>query len=281
MIGSGNPSRQMAAVLHEVSDSNGRFSMDVIGPAVELYVRKGNAVLPEPVWVRTANERPTLRIRETSGALRIRAVQNDGRPVAGAAVRVSVRYNWRQFAPFVGITDADGIFVVRPYFPDRGYSVSIGGDGFASTNQEFGTSTSPLVRLRGQGGGLGTQNPVESGKTLDVTMTIPRTDSFISGQVVDPSGTALADVQVNVTPIRGGGSRSSRTDASGQFRIEGFVAGESLSITTIRAGARSGQPTRTTAGTNDAKIIHDPTAARGRGPRGAAPIPVPDAAAEQ
>lgn len=270
MIGIGNMARQMAAVLHTTSDANGKFSLNVIGPAVELYVRKKDAMLPQPVWVRSATERPRLVLKDTAGALVIHAVQADGQPVAGAPVRVGIRYNWRQFAPIAGMTEADGTFTVRPYFPDRGYSVSVSAPGFATTTQEFGTSSSPIRLLAGPGTTAEAQNPVEPGKTLDVTMKMLKTDSFIAGQVVDAAGKPLTDVQVNVSGSRGG-TRSTRTDASGQFRMDGLVAGEQVNVSTFVAGARSGQSTRVVAGTGDAKIVHAPGATRAGGPRGGAP----------
>jgi hypothetical protein len=203
----------------------------------------------------------------------VHAVQADGRPVADASVRVGVRYNWRPFTPIVGVTNADGAFAVQPYYPDRGYSVSISAPDFATATEEFGTTISGIMTLMQPTATAATKNPVEPGKSVDVTIKLVKTDSFVAGQVVDPSGAPLADAQVNVNYSRDG-TRSTRTDSSGRFRIEGLVPNEQVSITTLLAGSRSGQPTRVTAGTADAKIVHDPAARRGGPGRG---ISVPGA----
>jgi hypothetical protein len=172
-----------------------------------------------------------------------------------------------------GVTQADGTFAIRPFFPDRSYQVTISAADYANATQELGSPRGiflgPEIRVT-----PAPQNTVEPGKTLDVTMKLLKTDSFIAGQVVDASGNPLSDVQVTASIVRAG-SHSVRTDASGRFRIEGLVAGERATVSTFAAGARSGQSTPVVAGTADARIVHAPSAPRAGGPRGGLPSTTP------
>ncbi|HJT36030.1 MAG TPA: carboxypeptidase-like regulatory domain-containing protein [Pirellulales bacterium] len=166
---------------------------------------------PDPVTV-TVDPDSALSI---SG----RAVDESGRPISGAVVRVfpihfdpSRRSHEGGFVAFGGTerlsTDADGRFTTpKQLRPDRGYRVEVDALGMTPVRTE------PFESAASHGIDFG-----------DIVLTPTPRLRTIAGQVVDGSGKAVAGALVRQA---GDGPRRTRAicDAEGRFRIGGVYEG--------------------------------------------------------
>jgi protocatechuate 3,4-dioxygenase beta subunit len=155
-----------------------------------------------------AGEKPAaLEIRlQPAGSVSGRVIGGDGKPVAGAVVRLRTKEETRGGTYFAvagepTVTDPEGKFTHRGLLPGWDYFVQVNAEGYAEN--------STLLK----GAAAGQQ------KTLpDLVLT--RADQSISGVVVDRKGRPVAGVRVHA------GQKTRVTDVSGRFQINGLPRGK-------------------------------------------------------
>lgn len=257
--------------VQTTSDANGHFEMNVTGPSAAVFARKGDlALLPSPdnsptprrmisldgsgassVVVDAQHREPRVVLKKAASAVKLRVVDKQGKPIQGAMVSITARYPWGALAPRWGTVDENGAYLFSKAFPDREYTVSASAPGYAPVGREI--AEPPLK--------------IEPGKQSEKIIVLKTADSFLGGTVTDEQGRPLADATVVVNGSAAG-SKSIRTNAQGEFFIEGLVEGESLSVIPSTPTGR-GQSVPAVGGTMDMKVVLRP-AARGtaRGSRG-------------
>jgi hypothetical protein len=270
-FGAGSP--PPAAILHTVSDSAGRFELVVVTSSARIYAHKGAMSLPTAggVQVTASNREPTLVLQKTAGTAVLHVVDVNGQPLPGAMTQIVVRMGEQLLSIRWGTTKADGTFTLSPIYPDRSYEVRVAARGFRTfePSAQREVAAAPVGPVAETGPRISNNGylRIEAGKTIDYPpITLYRTDSFITGVIIDDTGTPLANVSITAEdPL--GSQRTATTDAQGRFRIDGFVAGEPISVRT-RLNGLSGLPIQVMSGTQDAKVVHLPQPPRSRGPRG-------------
>ncbi len=227
-----------------VTDRQGRFRITGLPPnaTVQLAATCGEATTAAPVSIPSSKETIDLTIRpENAVALFGRVKDPAGRPVAGAAVRVSARKRGSRDIPIewftvayddegrsVVRTGADGQFrTPRQLRPDMEYQVDVEADGYAPAATEW--------------------NKLDDRKLWympALTLQPATTTRTVAGRVVDSAGRPVAGAVVFQA---GDGPALTRTTTGpdGRFRLPGiyrepaflFVEADGLAFEGHRIGA--------------------------------------------
>jgi hypothetical protein len=232
-----------------------------------LRATRGSTLASEVSNVPASDQPVTLRLDEVPpGALttaRIRVIDPDGGPVPdakvslmtataagrtrvasprGARAGASPQVNYLYSSSFeLMITGTDGWCVFDGLPTDKPYGLSIRANGFADEN---------LINLHFE------TDPEQ-------IITMKRADSFVAGIVVNEAGEPVHNMEVIVSSGRSA-SRSTRTDAAGQFRLEGVPFGETLNLS-VREAFNSTSSTATAVvqgGRDDVLVVTRPAAPR-------------------
>jgi protocatechuate 3,4-dioxygenase beta subunit len=200
-------------VAERTTDANGAFTVEVTGPSAQMIVyfraRHENAFTPKLTELRgAALEKPiTLKISpKNARAFRVRVLDEDGKPVAGAAVTA-----WHRVigldkdkpverpAKEAWVTDREGRFELpRCLEPIGTYQLHLKADGFLVEKTAW-------------------KMPLDAGVVAfgDVTL---RRQRILEGQVVDRQGKPVAAAHVVRADDRQ--KVEATTDEQGRFKLQ-------------------------------------------------------------
>lgn len=194
-------------------DASGRFELDSIGEARFVAATKsgfgpsGLYALDRGAAGDEVRALRPLRLHLSAGGARVAGVvlDADGRRVAGARVKISQ-------SPTTDSVEGWTVFRGMP----AEIATDSGGD-FAIDGAPHGVLT---LDARAPGSGsVRIERSVEAGGTLRVELRLPAAAS-VRGVVRAPDGTPLEAVRIRI-----GGREVGRSDAEGEFRIEGIEPG--------------------------------------------------------
>lgn len=213
----GNPSQVVT------TGEQGGFSVEVEPGSHPVSARRGEetGALDLPVLCAAGGTVRDVRIRLGPGAaLEGRVVEEpEGTPVVGA--RVDVRPSGGDGDAGVGLSDAEGHFLVRGLAPGS-YDAKVTASGHT-----------PAIRR-----GL----TVTQGESFPVEFKLSGTGA-VEGQVRDRNGAAVVAARVVAINAWGNGTDENRvevrTDADGRYRLEGLATGR-ISISARHEGATIG-----------------------------------------
>jgi hypothetical protein len=202
-----------APVAERTTDAGGAFTVEATGPSAQLAVflraRHDNAFTPRLMEVRGADlEKPiTLKISQKNArAFSVRALDEDGKPVAGAAVTA-----WHRVigldkdkpverpAKEAWVTDREGRFESpRSMEPIGTYQLHVKADGFLVEKTAW-------------------KMPLDAGVVAFGDVTLRRQRS-LEGQVVDRQGKPVAGARVVRVDERQ--KVEATTDEQGRFKVQ-------------------------------------------------------------
>ncbi len=200
------------------TDAAGRVTLRRLDPDdfTVLRARTATAVTVQPVRLDPRETPQPVKLTVSEAAAfraTARIADADGRPIAGATVRVEWRYpGVGKQASYGGVgflgtyhTDADGRMTTQVMWPGDEYRLQVAADGFAATETAL---------VRG-----------EAGATHDFgTVKLVRVGQIVRGRVVDAEGTPVAGVRVFNE-----GDAPQRLEAisasDGSFTLKGFAEG--------------------------------------------------------
>lgn len=195
--------------LPTYADQEGKFSIPQIDPdrPFTIRTRDGDRMTEEPLSVDPRQTEPLrVTIREGTGArLCVRALDDAGKPMAGAEVVAMWRAeNWgRQAAK--GKTDATGCFESELVWPEGTYQMTVTAEDCPKAKTDSWTAVS------GQTHDFG-----------DVVLVAAR--GFVEGRVVDAEGQPVVGAKV-YNNGDGPQALAANSDEQGHFRLEGLYKG--------------------------------------------------------
>jgi hypothetical protein len=206
----------MLPPVRTTSDADGRFALHDLEPSFDYHVRVVDRRRGLGSYLALAQlDKPaaplTIELKPLAAAVG-RIVTEDGRPIAGAVVRLyrtQGRHSSVDAEPVV--TDANGSFELPGLLPGATYSVQTSADGYATRHD-------------------GQFTPV-AGEHLPLgDKMLPRTDQEISGVLVDAEGNPVAGARVFARARVAEAASSARTptrltDREGRFRLCGLPRG--------------------------------------------------------
>jgi len=214
--------------------SDGTFELRDVGGGSRIGAR-ATGYPPSPTYqvdaLGVANDRRELVLvleAEASGSIAGLVVDPDGRPVAGAAVKIGPRGGWssgdfahrhghgaRAAKPVAVICDEDGTFRYPGGLPPGTQPVHASARGWPVWS-----------------GTVDVQAGVES--ELEIVLEPPAT---VTGTVVDPTGIAVEGIEVVASEEFGGGwhqdelpAPRGKSDAGGRFRLECLAPGDRMLV---------------------------------------------------
>ena len=225
-------------------DAQGRFHVMVPKeqPAVEagsltrtqqLWARSGDRMTREPLVLSPGREEPVRLVVEDGVACRVglRAVDGDGRPVAGAEASVMWSLNYTGTIVSTGATDGAGVYSSELLWPFGSYSVTVVKPGHRKASSASWEAA--------------------GAQTHDVgVLALLKAAGTVAGRVVDAEGKPVMGAVVSANS-EGPGELTSRTDAEGGFRLEGLYEGPAWVV--AKAGDTIGGA-RLLTGTMDGSI---------------------------
>lgn len=179
----------------------------------------------------------TLRLEPLTSAAGGKILDLQGRPVAGAEVRLS---GWTPSAPVV--TGDDGSYHFENLLPDVNYSLSITADGYAVPNSYH------------------SRFEVAPNETHRADFTVAKADQSVSGVIVDPNDQPLANVRVKGSFGTESISKQSPTvitDKQGRFKLTGLPPGLGHVEMKGPAGGRSYSRQIIEIGSTDVRVVFD------------------------
>lgn len=196
------------------SDTAGRFELRNAGPSAERALAAATGYLTEQVETRRGSAprlvEATIAMR-AAAAVAGRVVDEEGRPVARAAVKATVRelrseeapgprrfarsFTSAAFSVSAVTTGDDGRFIVRGLDPERRWQL----DAVA----------------RGRGAGSLALAPLRARETRSDLMISVHPTQAIRGRALDQDGTPLAEAEIDVKPVTEGPRRG-----MGRFRMQ-------------------------------------------------------------
>ena len=190
--------------IQAVSKADGSFELpgDLRLPLI-LRARKGDLATPGAIRATKPDElRATLardNLRSVTGVV----LDEAGRPIAGAEVRV-LRWNTAGMGASGPAcpTDAQGRFRVDGLWPDQEVSLNAIAEGYG------------LAQTR--------QTPLKGFLTDLGTVRLPKADSFVGGRIEDEDGKPVVGAEVNLGNSH---EKQVRTDESGRFDVKGVPKG--------------------------------------------------------
>lgn len=217
--------------------SDGRFVLDGVGAGAYRLRGRAHGYAPgssADLIVGDAAVEPVTITLPDAATLRGRVEYGDGKPAAGAAVRV--------------------------YLPGGHQPVTHAGDDGRFVIADLPRNT-VSVAAEGQGASCWSQAVSLEGGDAEVTLRLDLTDA-VAGVVVDSSGTPIEAAQVEVSLVRDGSRfvRGELTDGAGSFRIAGLPQGE-YEVVATRPGiapAPSDQRIRAHTGTSVRIVLAAP-----------------------
>ncbi|NNB87228.1 hypothetical protein HJC10_13215 [Corallococcus exiguus] len=203
--------------------AQGGFSVEVQPGSHPLSARRGEetGALDLPVLCVAGGTVRDVRIQLGAGAaLEGRVVEEpEGGPVAGARVEVSLTGG--DADPGVGVSDAEGHFVVRGLAPGS-YEAKVSAPGYT-----------PAIRR---------SLTINQGESFPVEFKLSGTGA-VEGQVRDSSGAPVAAARISGITLWNNGIEGNpieaRTDAEGRYRLEGMDKGR-MSLSARHEGATTG-----------------------------------------
>jgi uncharacterized GH25 family protein len=202
-----------------VSDAAGKATLTGLDPtdSVPLRARTERAAADGATVVVPADVKGPVRLvvaEENACRLRGAVVNDAGRPVAGAALRVEWHFHYASkrtslsgSSAFVQNlrTDSDGRFETAAFWPGDSYRVEVTADGYERAES---------VRVTGR-----------AGQVHDLgRISLIRTGAVVRGRVLDSAGRPVAAVRVFNA---GDGPKPvvTTTDTEGRFRLDDLYAG--------------------------------------------------------
>ena len=225
--------------LTQISDGEGRFQFEECEPERGSFYFSVKAS-DKRIGFGVVNAADAGAIRLTVGpsiAGEGRVVDTDGKPIAGARVRVYANTAPNTYSSVANAESAsDGRFRVEGLAPGREIYLYVGAEG-------YGEISTPHVR------------PAAAEKLDFGEAELAKADSFVGGVVVDHLGKPVAGVTVR---CRGPKSESKRavTTAAGRFRMEGIPGRYPVDVSAFRSGPyQSDRRENVTPGREDLKLV--------------------------
>ncbi len=219
----------------QVTDAHGSFIFDAPGllPDMRLYAAGGGLSTPAGALAADGAGKPlTLRLAAHAGlVVRGRVTTSDGRPVAGASATLYREHASGQDGVGVATakTNAAGQYLFTPAVPDATYQVSVQADGYGYQFTKQSKAAGRLMSL--------------------APLTLPRTDSFVGGIVVDVNGRPIAGADIS---LMSASDTHTQTDAQGRFHLAGATQGKA--IVEVRAAQDRSASIQVASGRDDLRI---------------------------
>ena len=193
----------------QVTNAQGGFWFDAPGlmPDMRLYATAGGLSTPTGTLANSGT-RLTLHLAAHAGiVVRGQVIDPEGHAIAGASATLYREHqDGTGTEPETATTDAAGKYTFTPPVPDAAYMVGVEAKGFGSqfTKQAKGVAGRPLTFA---------------------ALTLPQSDSYVGGTVVDVNGKPIADADVS---LEMSSNKHVLTDALGRFHLDGATRGKAV-----------------------------------------------------
>jgi len=189
---------------------------------------------------RLEKESETLDITLKEGIILAgQVVDLDGNfiPAAKISFRFWCRSYGFRFDDQAVTADEQGRYKIRALWPEHRYNVTARADGYGTLSVSRYCIDDALNH------------------TIELEpLVLRRANLLVSGVVVDVDDNPVADAKVSCSG-KGQSSRSTQTDASGRFKLEGICAGEVLITASIKGKTRLYGVLETEGGSTDVKLV--------------------------
>ncbi|HEX5244984.1 MAG TPA: carboxypeptidase regulatory-like domain-containing protein [Tepidisphaeraceae bacterium] len=227
-----NP-RGFEAFAYATSDARGRFHFDSIPNTSPLSVRDGQWGTAESVYFNQGKEVRIQLIRRVKLTLPGLVTDEQGKPIAGARVRVI------ETIAVMGMSRGDpiitgplGRYEIPDLNTDSNYNIAADAEGFGEAQSRL--SLNPGTR----------ELP---------TLVLPRADATVGGRVVDETGKALAGITVHLN--NGMSPKTTVTDKDGRFSFKIVPGTHHLIWIAVKTPGKVGPNANGSAGRDDIKLV--------------------------
>lgn len=226
-----NP-RGLEAFAFATSDAKGRFHFDALPPSAPLSVRDGEWGTAEAVYFDQGQDVRLQLVQRVKLTLPGLITDEQGKPIAGARVKLNQRIAVMGVSSGDIVTGSDGRYQIANLYADSNYDIAADADGYGEA----------YARLA-----------LDANTGRLPTLKLPRADASVGGTVVDPTGKPVAGITVHLN--NGMSPKTAVTDADGRFSFKIVPGSNHLIWIAVKEQGVVGPNANGRAGRSDIRLV--------------------------